>query len=103
CERRNVTLVMINVNFHDIEHIVDRVIMLKDGTIAVDETINSLKGVVRKVSSDEPPKRVPILSRSGKNYFIYPFKEEYRGQINGEIEEMNLTEIVAAFIGGEYA
>ncbi|MCP4218332.1 MAG: ABC transporter ATP-binding protein [bacterium] len=100
--RRKVTVVMVNVNFHDIEHMVDRVIMLKDGTIAVDETIDSLKEVVKKVTVQAPPTDVPILSHTGNDYFLYPYKEEFRAQIDGEVEDMNLTDIVAAFIGGEY-
>jgi hypothetical protein len=48
-----------------------------------------------------------VLSQSGHpdrpDYFVYPFKEEYRQQIDGEVIDLNLTEIVTAFIGGEYA
>lgn len=105
--RRRVTLVMVNVNFHDIEHMVDRVILLKDGEIAVDEAIDDLKEKVKKVVCQGPPENFPILSQSGHpdrpDYFIYPFKEEHRQQIDGEVEDLNLTEIVTAFIGGEYA
>lgn len=104
---RSVTVVMVNVNFHDIEHMVDRVILLKDGTIAVDEAIDSLKDKVKKIVADHVPENLPVLSQSGlsdrPDYFIYPFKEEFRGQIDGEIVDLNLTEIVTAFIEGEYA
>lgn len=106
--RRPVTIVMVNLNFHDIEHMVERVILLKQGTIAVDENIEGLKAKVKKIVSTAPPPGLPILSRidySGHSeYFIYPFREEFRGRANGgEIVDLNLTEIVSAFIGGEYA
>lgn len=105
--RRRVTLIMVNVNFHDIEHMVDRVILLKDGKIAVDEAIENLKEKVKKVVCPGVPANLPVLSQSGypdrPDFFIYPFKEEYREQITGEVIDLNLTEIVTAFIGGEYA
>ena len=105
--RRRVTLIMVNVNFHDIEHMVDRVILLKDGKIAVDEAIEDLKDKVKKVVCPHPLEKLPVLSQSGHpdcpDYFVYPFKEEYRQQIDGEVVDLNLTEIVTAFIGGEYA
>jgi ABC-type multidrug transport system ATPase subunit len=103
--RRRVTLVMVNVNFYDIEHMVNRVILLKDGKIAVDEAIDDLKEKVKMVYQ-HPPRDIPVLSQSGHpdhpDYFIYPFFEEYRQRIDGEVVNLNLTEIVTAFIGGEY-
>ncbi len=105
--QRSVTVIMVNVNFHDIEHMVDRVILLKEGKIAVDEAIDALKDKVKKVVAENLPGDIPILSQSGipdrPDYFIYPFKDEFRRQINGEVVDLNLTEIVTAFIGGEYA
>jgi len=105
--QRSVTVIMVNVNFHDIEHMVDRVILLKDGKIAVDEAIDALKEKVKRVVSENLPGDLPILSQSGlpdrPDYFIYPFRDEFRRQINGEVVDLNLTEIVTAFIGGEYA
>ena len=103
---RKLTVIMVNLNFHDIEHMVDRVILLKDGKIEVDEMIDSLKEKVKKVISLMPPKEIPIISKTGQtdhpDYFIYPFKEEYRQQINGKLVDLNLTEIVTAFIESEY-
>jgi ABC-2 type transport system ATP-binding protein len=104
---RRLTVIMVNVNFYDIEHMVDRVILLKDGRIAVDEKIDALKGKVKRVISSSRPEDLPVISQGGysdrPDYYIYPFREEYRSRIKGEIEDMNLTEIVSAFIGGEYA
>ena len=105
--QRSVTVIMVNVNFHDIEHMVDRVILLKDGKIAVDEKIDSLKEKVKKVVANFPPEHLPIISRMGHpdrpDYFIYPFKEEFHPKIDGEVKDLDLTEIVTAFIGGEYS
>jgi ABC-2 type transport system ATP-binding protein len=103
---RRMTIVTVNVNFHDIENMIDRVILLKSGRIAVDESIDDLKDKVKRVIAVRPPEGLPILSTGGSldrpDYYIYPFREEYRRGIDGEIIDLNLTEIVAAFIGGEY-
>ena len=103
---KDVTVVFVNLNFRDIENIVDRVILLKDGEIAVDENIEALKSKVKKVTSETRPEGLPVLfqvdySQHGE-YFVYPFKEEYSRQINGEVVDLDLTAIVNAFIGGEY-
>ena len=104
---RKLTIIMVNLNFHDIEHMVDRVILLKDGKIAVDEEIESLKEKVKKVISAELPPELPVITRSSRpgspEFFVYPFAEEHREQIDGEVVDLNLTEIVTAFIEGEYS
>jgi ABC-2 type transport system ATP-binding protein len=104
---RRMTVVMVNVNFHDIEHLIERVILLKSGEIAVDETIEDLKAKVKKVSSRNAPDSLYVLSRidyeDHSDFFVYPFHEGLRGSLGGEVRDLNLTEIVSAFIGGEYA
>jgi ABC-2 type transport system ATP-binding protein len=103
---RKVTVVFVNLNFRDIENMVDRVILLKDGEILVDEKIDDLKAKVKKVICDEPPEGLPVLSfidyTQQSEFFIYPFREEYRRRINGEVIDLDLTAVVSAFIGGEY-
>jgi ABC-2 type transport system ATP-binding protein len=104
---RRMTVVMVNVNFHDIEHLIDRVILLKSGEIAVDETIEDLKAKVKKISSRSAPDSLYVLSRidyeDHSDFFVYPFHEGLRATLECEVSDLNLTEIVSAFIGGEYA
>jgi ABC-2 type transport system ATP-binding protein len=104
---RKLTIIMVNLNFHDIEHIVERVILLKSGKIAVDEKIDDLKKKVKKIVSSTPPQTVPVLSQidfsDHSEFFVYPYEEKLKEEIDGEIVDLNLTEIVTAFIGGEYA
>jgi len=104
---RHITVVMVNVNFHDIEHLIERVILLKSGEITVDENIDDLKAKVKKIVGQNQPTSLNVLSRidySGHSeFFVYPFNERLRETIKGEVIDLNLTEIVSAFIGGEYA
>ena len=102
-----VTVVLVNLNFYDIENILDRVILLKNGEIAVNEKIDTLKTKVKKLISTNSTKSLPVISQidylDHSEYFIYPYKENYRKKFDGEVIDLNLTEIVSAFIGGEYA
>jgi ABC-2 type transport system ATP-binding protein len=104
---RSMTVVMVNVNFHDIEHLIERVILLKCGQIAVDETIEDLKAKVKKISSRSAPDSLYVLSRidyeDHSDFFVYPFHEGLRESLKSEVRDLDLTEIVSAFIGGEYA
>jgi len=104
---RQLTIIMVNLNFHDIEHIVERVILLKAGKIAVDEQIDDLKAKVKKIISSITPQAVPVLSQidfsDHSEFYVYPYEEKVKGKIDGEVVDLNLTEIVSAFIGGEYA
>jgi len=104
---RQLTIIMVNLNFHDIEHMVERVILLKSGKIAVDEKIEALKAKVKKVISATKPQSTPVLSQidftDHSEFFVYPYDSKIKEQIEGEVVDMDLTEIVSAFIGGEYA
>ena len=103
---KDVTVIFVNLNFRDIENIVDRVILLKDGEVAVDEKIDALKSKVKKITTNKLAQGLPVLFQveytDHTEYFIYPFKEEYRQKINGEVVDLDLTGIVNAFIGNEY-
>jgi len=105
--QRSLTIIMVNLNFHDIEHIVERVILLKSGQIAVDEKIDTLKAKVKKIISVSPPQIMPVVSQidftGHSEFFVYPYEEKYKEQLEGEVVDLDLTEIVSAFIGGEYA
>lgn len=103
---KNVTVVFVNLNFRDIENILDRVILLKDGEVAVDEKIDALKSKVKKVTTEKLPEELPVLFQvdytDHTEYFIYPFAAKYSERINGEVVDLDLTGIVNAFIGNEY-
>lgn len=99
-ENKELTVVFVNLNFHDIEFLVDRVILLKAGDILVDESLDILKSRVRRVMGPKAPEGSEILwqRRLGGETEWYIHGENLKGG-----EGVNLTEIVAAFIAGEYA
>jgi len=105
--RRAVTVIMVNLNFYDIEHIVDRVILLRSGRILVDEPIDELKSKVKKVVAIRQPEPLTVLSKaefSGySEFYVYPYEPGLAGDIEGNVIDLDLTEIISAFIGGEYA
>ena len=105
--KRRPTVVMVNVNFHDIEHLIERVILLKSGEITVDENIEDLKAKVKKIVGQNRPNSLNVLSQidysDHSEFFVYPFNDRLRETIEGNVSDLNLTEIVSAFIGGEYA
>lgn len=107
--QRHVTLIMVNLNYHDIENIPQRVILLKDGGIAVDEPIDELKGKVKKIVSGQDVSGIPVLYTrqyaDSSEYYVYPFTPDLPGKIDSRarVVDLNLDEIIKAFIGGEYA
>jgi ABC-2 type transport system ATP-binding protein len=106
-EENRTTLVLVNLNFHDIEKIPQRILLLKDNQIAVDEPMESLKIRIKKVVSDREIPGLPVLIHKqyedGHEYYVYPFQEELVSGSGGHVVDLNLHEIIKAFIGGEYA
>ena len=103
---RSITVVFVNLNFRDIENMVDRVILLKDGDVAVDETIDDLKSKVKKIVGRDLNNNLPVLFQVDyvdySDYYIYPFSPDAAAGVVGDVVDLDLTAIVNAFIGGEY-
>jgi ABC-type multidrug transport system ATPase subunit len=101
------TVVMVNHTFTEIEKIPDRVLVMEKGQFILDEKTESLGGKLKKVvAKEEIPEEVPcIFKREAsflKEYFIYPFDEEVRKKFPNDYKDINLNEIIKAFIGGQY-
>ncbi|MCD4777211.1 MAG: ATP-binding cassette domain-containing protein [Candidatus Aegiribacteria sp.] len=105
-EERNPTVVMVNLNFHDIEHIADRVIFLGREGIRLDEPVDELKAKTRRITAEEVPPEYQVLLTENvldkKHHIVYPFERKYGKIADEDIREMDLTEIMTAFMGGEY-
>jgi ABC-2 type transport system ATP-binding protein len=101
------TLVMINLNYHDIEYIPQRVIILQNNTIALDQPMDSLKDKVKKIVSKVEIPGLPTFHERQfadcHEYFVYPFERNMVKNSGCEVYDLNLNDIVTAFIGGEYA
>lgn len=106
-EENRVTLVMVNLNFHDIEKIPQRILLMKHNQIVLDEHLDSLKTRVKKLVTNREASGFPVLLRreyeDGFEYYIYPFEEHLVSGVRGKIVDLNLHDIIKAFIGGEYA
>lgn len=104
---RQVTLVTINLNYHDIEKLVQRVILLRNGRISIDEPIESLKDRTKKVFTSERFLGNSILySRcfgDGWESYVFPFSSDIAESKGVRVEDLDLNDIVKAFMGGEYA
>jgi ABC-type multidrug transport system ATPase subunit len=101
------TLVMVNLNYHDIEHIPQRVVILKNNKIAIDQPMENLKEKVKKIVSREQIAGLPTFHErefaGSHEYFVYPYENSMAGGNGIEVHDLNLNDIVTAFIGGEYA
>ena len=105
-EENNPTVVLVNLNYHDIEHFADRVIFLGRDGIRLDESVDELKAKTRRIISEEISPEYPVLLTENvmgkKHHIVYPFEESCGDIPDENIREMDLTEIMTAFMGGEY-
>jgi len=107
-DRCQTTVIMVNHTFSEIEKIPDRVLVMEKGQFILDEQTESLGEKLKKVvAKEEIPEEVPcIFKREAsylKEYFIYPFDEALRKKFPHDYKNINLNEIIKAFIGGQYA
>lgn len=89
----------------DIEGIVDRVVIFDRGAIVLDESVINLKQKFVKVYGEDAPADQPVIFskewQGVKEMYIYPFAKEASSDL--QVEHLNLTDILRACIGGEYA
>ncbi len=105
-EDRNPAVVMVNLNFHEIENIIDRIVFLGRDGIRLDESAVELKAKTRRVIAQKLPEQFPVILTEkvlGKNnHIIYPFEHGIGKIPDDAIEVMDLTGIMTAFMEGEY-
>jgi len=104
---RRVSLVMVNLNYHEIETIIERVVLIQNGRVAVDEGLDALKDGAKRVDCREkiPGDGVIHATRLGDHYehIVYPYRPGWEGDRQITVHSLNLHEIVRAFMGGFYA
>ena len=78
---------------------------MEKGRIILDENVDDLKQKFVKCYGETVPRELPVVfSRQWQNtreMYVYPYRPERHGL--GNVEHLNLSEILRAFIGGEYA
>jgi ABC-type multidrug transport system ATPase subunit len=107
-DKYGTTMITINHTFSEIQNIPERVLMMEGGRFILDEKSESLKAKIKKVVTDvELPAEIPFVfkkeSALGKEYFIYPFQDDFRRKYAYDFRSLELGEIIKALIGGEYA
>ncbi|MBN2587020.1 MAG: ATP-binding cassette domain-containing protein [Candidatus Fermentibacteraceae bacterium] len=103
-EERAPTVVMVNLNFSEVENLVDRVIFMGKEGIRLDDSVDDLKAGARMIEAESLSAGLPVIIRRevlGRNQFvIYPFTA---GEEDVEKPHpMDLTEIMTAFMEAEY-
>ncbi len=107
-ESNQTTLVMVNHTFSEIEKIPERVLIMEKGRFIVDEKSETLGERLKKVISEtEISEEAPCIFKRElshfREYYIYPYSEELREKFPYDYKDVNLNEIIKAFIGGQYA
>ncbi|UCC40252.1 MAG: ABC transporter ATP-binding protein [Candidatus Aminicenantes bacterium] len=106
-DRCQTTVIMINHTFSEIEKIPERVLVMDKGQFILDEKCETLGEKIKSVVSEkEISEEIPYIfkrvSSFQQEYFIYPFKEEFRKAFPHEYKELSLNDIIKAFVGGQY-
>ena len=107
-EGNQTTLVMVNHTFSEIEKIPERVLIMEKGQFIVDEKSETLGDRLKKVISEtEISEEAPCIFQRElshfREYYIYPYSEELKEKFPYDYKDVNLNEIIKAFIGGQYA
>ena len=103
-EEQKLGLVIATQSPLDIEGIIDRVIVLDKGKTTLDESVETLKRTFVKIYSSEEPENLPVVFKKEyngmKELYLYPYHGDIKVDTN--IRYLDLSEILRAYIGGEY-
>jgi Cu-processing system ATP-binding protein len=104
-EEKQLTVIMASQSAFEIEGIPERVMVMEKGAIILDEKVDALKQKFVKFYAATVPVDVPVVFsrqwQDTREMYVYPYRPETRPLEN--VEHLSLTEILRAFIGGEYA
>ncbi len=106
-DKHQTTVIMVNHTFSEVEKIPERILIMEKGRFILDEKTEDLRAKIKKVTAREPiSAELPCIfaseSEFRKEYYLYPFEEEFRKTYSYEYQDLDLTEIMKAFIGGQY-
>lgn len=92
----------------DIEGVLERVVVMDKGKVVLDNSVEALKqSFVRLYAEGEKiPDNLPVVFQreweGTKELYIYPLPPDVKSVTGGRMEYLTLSEILRAFIGGEY-
>jgi ABC-2 type transport system ATP-binding protein len=100
-------VIMVNHTLSDTAEIPERILIMDEGRVLLDERRDDLMAKVKKVTGEAAlPASLPVLFETASEYrkdrYIYPFREEWRREPGVQFMDIGLDEIVKAFIGGAY-
>ena len=103
-EDEQLGLVIAAQSCSDIEGILERVVVLDRGEKVLDDKIENIKRTFVKLFSEDVPDDLPVVFKREwkemKELYVYPYEKNKRW--DDKIEHLSLSEILRAFIGGEY-
>ena len=107
-DKNGTTMITINHTFSEIQNIPERVLIMEGGQFILDEKSEQLKAKIKKVVTEaEIQPEIPFVFKKesvlGKEYFVYPFQDDFRRKYAHDFRSLELGEIIKALIGGEYA
>jgi ABC-type multidrug transport system ATPase subunit len=104
-EEKQLTVIMASQSAFEIEGIPERVMVMEKGKITLDENVDMLKQKFVKFYGESVPRDIPVIFsrkwQSTMEMYVYPYLPEIH-RLDGA-EHLSLTEILRAYIGGEYA
>ena len=104
-EEKQLTVIMASQSAFEIEGIPERIVVMEQGKVSLDENVDNLKQKFVKFYGESIPDNIPVVSsrqwQNAREMYVYPYQPEVHRLDN--VEHLNLTEILRAFIGGEYA
>jgi ABC-type multidrug transport system ATPase subunit len=103
-EERAPIVVMVNLNFSEVENLVDRAIFMGAEGIRLDESVDDLKAGARMIEAECLSEGLPVILRrevlGRKQFLVYPFTVGEEDV--DKAHPMDLTEIMTAFMEAEY-
>lgn len=107
--RFDTTVIAVNHTFTEIEKIPERLLVMEGGRFIIDEKTEALRSRIKKIelgADGKVAEGLPIIFQKEtpylKEYYVYPFSEELRRSVDCQFQDLNLAEIMKAFVGGYY-
>ncbi len=107
-EEKELSVVIAAQSAVDIEGVLERVVVLDEGKVVLDDSMESLKQSFVRFYGETIPPHLPVVFQKNwegmKEFYVYPFEPGMKPGKEGEqrMEYLTMAEILRAFIGGEY-